>query len=148
MTKGFFTRLTVTSMFIFIVSSHAFAGTRKAIEGGQILNCYCCTYQQISSHLDDIVNAHFTTIQISSAQPLLNKDDKELWWKNGDGTDKYAPDWAYIYEPLGFRIADNGLGTVAEFKALVTAAHAKGLNVVVGVEANSVSNKKTRLDSN
>ena len=148
MTKGFFTRLTVTSMFIFIVSSHAFAGTRKAIEGGQILNCYCWTYQQISSHLDDIVNAHFTTIQISSAQPLLNKDDKELWWKNGDGTDKYAPDWAYIYEPLGFRIADNGLGTVAEFKALVTAAHAKGLNVVVGVEANSVSNKKTRLDSN
>jgi len=60
----------------------------------------------------------------------------------------YAPSWAFIYEPLGIRMADNLLGTVDEFKELVTNAHAKGLGVVVGVEANSVSNKEDKLDSN
>ena len=60
----------------------------------------------------------------------------------------YAPSWAFIYEPLGIRMADNLLGTVDEFKALVTNAHAQGLGVVVGVEANSVSNKKDKLDDN
>ncbi len=60
----------------------------------------------------------------------------------------YAPSWAFIYEPLGIRMADNLLGTVEEFKELVTNAHAIGLGVVVGVEANSVSNKKDKLDGN
>lgn len=60
----------------------------------------------------------------------------------------YAPSWAFIYEPLGIRMADNLLGTVEEFKLLVTNAHAQGLGVVVGVEANSVSNKKDKLDDN
>ncbi len=60
----------------------------------------------------------------------------------------YAPSWAFIYEPLGIRMGDNLLGTVNEFKELVTNAHAKGLGVVVGVEANSVSNKEDLLDDN
>lgn len=60
----------------------------------------------------------------------------------------YAPSWAFIYEPLGIRMADNLLGTVDEFKLLVTNAHAQGLGVVVGVEANSVSNKEDKLDDN
>lgn len=59
----------------------------------------------------------------------------------------YAPSWAFIYEPLGIRMADNLLGTVEEFKELVTKAHAQGLGVVVGVEANSVSNKEDKLDT-
>lgn len=58
----------------------------------------------------------------------------------------YAPSWAFIYEPLGICMADNLLGTVDEFKELVKNAHAKELGVVVGVEANSVSNKEDKLD--
>lgn len=60
----------------------------------------------------------------------------------------YAPSWAFIYEPLGFRLADNPLGTVAEFTELVSAAHEKEIGVVVGIEANSVSNKTEQLDDN
>lgn len=52
---------------------------------------------------------------------------KEAWWK--------------LYQPLGFSIAtkNNALGTKSQLKSMVTAAHNKGLKVIVDVVANHLA---------
>lgn len=53
------------------------------VRGGEILNCFGWTYNQINNHLQDIKDAEFSAIQVSSVQPMLPKDTKELWYYEG-----------------------------------------------------------------
>lgn len=68
------------SLFLlFMFAETAQAADHKVVRGGQILNCYGWTYNQIKDNLENIKAANFSAVQVSSAQPLLPKSTQELW---------------------------------------------------------------------
>ena len=91
----------------------------------------------IQANLDSIKAAGFTTIQTSPMQP-----QKDYWAGN---TSKDA--WWKLYQPLGFSIAtkNNALGTKTQLKSMVSAAHNKGLKVIVDVVANHFAGNHSNI---
>ena len=105
-----------------MMSMHSMAASQAgaaAIKAGNILHCFDWTFTDIQAELDNIKAAGFVTIQTSVAQ------------KNYGG----AQDWSAIYRPWDTSVG-NGLGTANELKALCSAAHAKGMYIIVDVVAN------------
>lgn len=92
---------------------------KDSIKAGNILHCFDWQFSQIQAELDNIKAAGFYTVQTSVAQ------------KNYGG----QQDWNAIYRPWDTSIG-NGLGTQAKLTALCTAAHAKGMYIIVDVVAN------------
>lgn len=115
------------------------------IDGGEILNCFGWSYKMIQDKLDAIKAANFTAVQVSSVQPLPPTGCfSSLTFTDAASTP--IPDWYRVCAPLGLRIITDDdtskghtpLGTLAELKSLIAAAHAKGIGVVAAVEANQV----------
>ncbi len=97
-------------------------GLMDNIQDGTILHCFDWKYSDIISELDNIRKAGFTTIQTSPAQP-----------SEGVGA------WYWLYQPTGFSVGPNELGTREELAELCEKAHAYGMKVVVDVVANHLA---------
>ena len=92
------------------------------IQDGVILHCFNWKYTDITAELKNIAAAGFTSVQTSPAQISVNAG----WWK-------------YLYEPLGFSIGTNDLGTKTELKDLCEEAEKYGIKVIVDVVANNLA---------
>ncbi len=101
---------------------------KENIQDGTILHCFDWKYNDIKDELEDIARAGFSTIQTSPAQMGAN-----------------AGTWFWLYQPLGFSVQDNGLGTKEELKALCDAADEYGIKVVVDVVANHLAGEHTSI---
>lgn len=99
------------------------------IQDGVILHCFNWKYNDIKAELDNIAEAGFTTIQTSPAQP-----------GGGTGT------WWWLYQPLGFYIGTNELGTKAELESLCKEAENYGIKVIVDVVANHLAGDHSRIE--
>ena len=114
------------------VDTSYFADT---VQDGQILQCFCWSYNEIMEYLPKIASQGFTAIQTSPVQVCKeatsgNKTAKGSWW-------------AY-YQPAAFTIddtGDNALGTPEEFQAMCDMAHSYGVKVLVDVVANHLGNQ-------
>lgn len=115
--------------------------THIKIDGGAILNCFGWSYKMIQDKLEAIKAANFTAVQVSSVQPLP-KPGCFAGQTFTDASSTPIPDWYRLCAPRDLTIIGesdyNPLGTLADLNSLISAAHAKGLGVVVGVEANQV----------
>ncbi len=92
------------------------------IQDGAILHCFDWKYTDIIADLENIAKAGFSAIQTSPVQP-----------SEGVGA------WYWLYQPLGFTVGTNELGTPEELKELCEAAHDYGIKVVVDVVANHLA---------
>lgn len=99
------------------------------IQDGVILHCFNWKYNDIKAELDNIAEAGFTTIQTSPAQP-----------GGGTGT------WWWLYQPLGFYVGTNELGTKAELESLCKEAENYGIKVIVDVVANHLAGDHSRIE--
>ncbi len=141
--------ITVIAAFALLAAAPASAdGTLLSVkgnDGGRILNCFGWRYNTIKAKLSEIKAANFSAVQVTTVQPLPSAKDFDGKFHFTDQLITPIPDWYRIYAPTALRMitssdaADNApLGTRAEFDALVSEAHAQGLAVVVGVEANQL----------
>ncbi len=118
-------------------NSQVFADT---VQDGQILQCFCWSYNEIMQYIPKIASQGFTAIQTSPVQVC-----KEQTIDDGEGNPRTAKGmwWAY-YQPAAFTIddtGDNALGTPEEFQAMVEMAHDYGVKVLVDVVANHLGNQ-------
>ena len=104
------------------------------VQDGQILQCFCWSYNEIMEYLPKIASQGFTAIQTSPVQvckeATAGKNAKGSWW-------------AY-YQPAAFTVddtGDNALGTPEEFQAMCEMAHSYGVKVLVDVVANHLGNQ-------
>lgn len=94
-------------------------GLADNIQDGVILHCFDWKYSDIEAELPNIAAAGFTSVQTSPAQA-----------NNNSGT------WYWLYQPRGFYVDRNDLGTKAELQSLCAKAEEYGIKVVVDVVAN------------
>lgn len=92
------------------------------IQDGVILHCFNWKYNDIKAELKNIAAAGFTSIQTSPAQESVNSG---LWY--------------YLYQPMGFSVGTNDLGTKGELKELCEEADKYGIKVIVDVIANHLA---------
>ena len=92
------------------------------IQDGVILHCFNWKYTDIKAELKNIAAAGFTSVQTSPAQISVNSG----WWN-------------YLYQPMGFSIGTNDLGTKGELKELCEEADKYGIKVIVDVVANHLA---------
>ena len=100
------------------------------IQNGTILHCFDWKYNDIKAELPNIAEAGFTSIQTSPAQPQVTSGK-----------------WYWLYQPLGFYIGTNDLGTKAELQSLCTEAEKYGINVVVDVVANHFASDHSNIQN-
>lgn len=101
-----------------------------SIQDGVILQCFDWTYNDIKNELPNIAAAGFTSVQTSPAQPSV---------KSGV--------WYWMYQPLGFYVGSNSVGSKAELQSLCTEAEKYGINVIVDVVANHLAGDHSNIQS-
>lgn len=101
-----------------------------SIQDGVILQCFDWTYNDIKNELPNIAAAGFTSVQTSPAQPSV---------KSGV--------WYWMYQPLGFYVGSNNIGTKSELQSLCTEAEKYGINVIVDVVANHLAGDHSNIQS-
>ena len=94
-------------------------GLQDNIQDGTMLHCFNWKYTDIKAELKNIAEAGFTAVQTSPAQA-----------NNNSGT------WYWLYQPRGFYVGTNDLGTKDQLRDLCTEADKYGIKVVVDVVAN------------
>lgn len=112
-----------------VVSANKY-GLKDNIQDGVILHCFDWKYNDIKAELPNIAKAGFTSIQTSPAQA-----------GGGTGT------WWWLYQPLGFYVGTNELGTKSELKSLCDEAEKYGIKVVVDVVANHLAGNHSNIDN-
>ena len=105
-------------------------GLQDNIQDGVILHCFDWTYNDIRAELPNIAKAGFTSIQTSPAQTGVNSGI-----------------WYWLYQPLGFSVSSNDLGTRSELQQLCTEAERYGIKVIVDVVANHLAGNHTNIQS-
>lgn len=105
-------------------------GLASNIQDGTILHCFDWKYNDIKAELKNIAEAGFTSVQTSPAQK-----------GGGSGT------WWWLYQPLGFSVQTNDLGTKDELKSLCEEAEKYGIKVVVDVVANHLAGDHSNIQS-
>lgn len=103
-------------------------GLVSNIQDGTILHCFDWKYNDIKSELKNIAEAGFTSVQTSPAQAC-----------NGGST------WFWLYQPRGFYIGTNGIGTKDELKSLCREADKFGIKIVVDVVANHLEGDHSNI---
>ncbi len=98
------------------------------IQDGTILHCFDWKYTDIKDELENIAKAGFSSVQTSPAQA-----------SEGEGA------WYWLYQPLGFSIGTNELGTKEELQELCAAADEYGIKVIVDVVANHLADNHERI---
>lgn len=107
---------------------------KTGIQNGVTLHCWNWSFAEIEAHLDEIKAAGFTAIQTSPVQPV----------KETTASSQVGSHWWVYYQPVDFKINDsegNALGTKTELASMISAAHAKGIKVIVDVVANHLANQ-------
>lgn len=97
---------------------------------GNIFHAFDWKLSEITNKLDDIKAAGYRSIQTS---PLQAPKDYSSSWTDTSGQ------WWKLYQPLSFSISPSNktwIGGASELKTLTTAAHEKGLAILVDVVAN------------
>ena len=105
-------------------------GLADNIQDGVILHCFDWKYNDIKAELPNIAEAGFTSVQTSPAQP---GGGSGIWW--------------WLYQPLGFYVGTNELGTKEDLKALCEEAEKYGIKVVVDVVANHLAGSHTNIQN-
>ena len=100
------------------------------IQDGVILHCFNWKYNDIKAELENIAEAGFTSVQTSPAQVGAGSG---VWW--------------WLYQPLGFYVGTNALGTKAELKSLCEEAEKYGIKVIVDVVANHLAGDHSNIQS-
>lgn len=103
-------------------------GLASNIQDGTILHCFDWKYNDIKAEMKNIAEAGFTAVQTSPAQ---KGGGSGIWW--------------WLYQPLGFSVQTNDLGTKAELKALCDEAHKYGVKVVVDIVANHLAGNHSNI---
>lgn len=97
---------------------------------GNIFHAFDWKLSDITSKLDDIKAAGYQMIQTS---PLQAPKDYSSSWQDTRGQ------WWKLYQPLSFSVSPSNrtwIGGTSELQALTTAAHNKGMRILVDVVAN------------
>ncbi|MBQ2943594.1 MAG: starch-binding protein [Ruminococcus sp.] len=102
-------------------------GLAKNIQDGNILHCFNWKYNDIKAELKNIAEAGFTSVQTSPAQPA------------GGG------EWYWLYQPYGFYVGTNSLGSKGDLQSLCQEADKYGIKVVVDVVANHLNGDTNRV---
>lgn len=105
-------------------------GLADSIQDGVILHCFNWKYSDIEAELPAIAEAGFTSVQTSPAQPSVKS-----------GT------WYWLYQPLGFYVGTNDLGTKEDLEDLCDEAEKYDINVIVDVVANHLAGDHTNIQS-
>ncbi len=105
-------------------------GLMDNIQDGTILHCFDWKYTDIIAELPNIAAAGFTSVQTSPAQPGCGTD---IWWG--------------LYQPLGFYVGTNQLGTKDELTRLCSEADKYGIKVVVDVVANHLAGDHSNIQN-
>lgn len=100
------------------------------IQDGVILHCFDWKYNDIKAELPNIAASGFTTVQTSPAQVGA-----------GSGV------WYWLYQPLGFYVGSNAVGTKDELASLCSEADKYGIKVVVDVVANHLAGDHSNIQS-
>ena len=103
-------------------------GLADSIQDGVILHCFNWKYSDIEAELPAIAEAGFTSVQTSPAQPSVKS-----------GT------WYWLYQPLGFYVGTNDLGTKEDLEDLCDEAEKYDINVIVDVVANHLAGDHTNI---
>ena len=103
-------------------------GLASDIQDGVILHCFNWKYNDIKAELANIAAAGFTSVQTSPAQVGV-----------ASGV------WYWLYQPLGFYIGTNDLGTKDELKSLCEEADKYGIKVIVDVVANHLAGNHSNI---
>ena len=103
-------------------------GLADSIQDGVILHCFNWKYSDIEAELPAIAEAGFTSVQTSPAQPSVKS-----------GT------WYWLYQPLGFYVGTNDLGTKEDLEDLCDEAEKYDINVIVDVVANHLAGNHTNI---
>lgn len=112
------------------VSSGDTYGLKSNIQDGTILHCFDWKYKDIKAELPNIAAAGFSSVQTSPAQVGA-----------GSGT------WWWLYQPLGFYVGNNDLGTKADLQSLCDEADKYGIKVVVDVVANHLAGDHSNIQN-
>ena len=128
--------LVFVMLMTFVPTNISAADTTSTIpgeSGSNILHAWGWSYENIQANLDDIAESGFGTILVSPPNEIKMATKNAKFSEPAVGG--ISPNgWWMLYQPAGFQInesTDNALGTKSEFEALCTAAHAKGLKVMV-----------------
>ena len=118
-----------TLMLLALILSFSSNGFAKNLNDAVILHCFDWKYTTIENNLDKIAAAGYTYIQTSPVQ-----------------TNNKGSNWYWLYQPYNMEVGPNKLGTVDELKNLITAAHNKGLKIIVDAVCNHVSTDGAESD--
>ena len=103
-------------------------GLADSIQDGVILHCFNWKYSDIEAELPAIAEAGFTSVQTSPAQPSVKS-----------GT------WYWLYQPLGFYVGTNDLGSKEDTHRSRVEAEKYDINVIVDVVANHLAGDHTNI---
>lgn len=110
-------------------------GLADDVQDGQILQCWCWSFDNIKAMLPKIAAQGFTAIQTSPIQPI-KESTRESW-------STFMGQCWVVYQPVAFNIEDNyrnAFGTKAEFKAMCEEAEKYGIKVIVDTVFNHTAN--------
>lgn len=105
-------------------------GLASNIQEGTILHCFNWKYNDIKAELKNIADAGFSAIQTSPAQKGISSGI-----------------WYWLYQPLGFSVQTNDLGTKEDLKSLCDEAHKYGIKVIVDVVANHLAGDHSNIQN-
>ena len=126
-----FTGLPVEETQAATTSAEIYYGLSDEIQGANILHCFDWTFDQIKECLPEIAEAGFSAVQTSPAQAAVKGNS--IWW--------------YLYQPVGFRVGDSGLGSEEDLQELCAEADNYGVKVIVDVVANHLTTEWDSIDS-
>ena len=108
------------------------------VQDGQILQCWCWSFDNIRKMLPKIAAQGFTAVQTSPIQPV-KESTKESW-------STFMGQCWVVYQPVAFNIEDNyrnAFGTKKEFEAMCAEAEKYGIKVIVDTVFNHMANDMT-----
>lgn len=114
--------------FSAIASATLFSASASA---DVILHAFNWTYDDVASKAQEIANLGYKKVLVSPAY----KSTGSAWWAR--------------YQPQDYRVIDNPLGDTNDFKAMVNALKAKGVDVYADIVFNHMANESAiRSDLN
>lgn len=110
------------------------------VEGGNILHCWCWSFNNIKDNMKKISDAGYSAVQTSPINEIYRGDNGGMQIF-GEGK------WYYQYQPTNYTIGNYQLGTEDEFKAMCQTAHSYGVKVIVDIVANHTTPTKSAVSS-
>lgn len=115
-------------------------GKVENIEGGNILHCWCWSFENIRKNMKTIADAGYSAVQTSPINAVYAGENggMQLYGKGK---------WYYQYQPTDYTIGNYQLGTEEEFKTMCSTAHSYGVKVIVDIVANHTTPTKSAVSS-